>query len=263
MLLIGNTSSYSQKIICGRIIDSETKQSLQYVNIGIKDKGIGTVSLKNGAFTLKLNSELNNFDTLLISVIGYNSKKVSINQLKKDTSEIFLMPQIYNIQEIIIKPIERKIVGSISKSKRMYAYFYSNVALGGEIGSIIEFHNYPCKIEDISFNNISNDWDSIKCRIHMYKLNDNNPISDLVKQNIYFTINSQKGKMTFDLSKYNLVADEKILVTFELLETFGKNDRIIKISAAKSESLYSRFISQDKWKTFKGVHIGYETTISF
>ena len=79
LLLFSNTSLSQEKNIFGIILDS-LQNPIQYANIGILNKPIGTVSNKKGEFNLILdNSYLS--DTLKISCLGYVSKELLIKNL--------------------------------------------------------------------------------------------------------------------------------------------------------------------------------------
>lgn len=52
-ILISIIVSSQDYKIKGLIVDSETEKTIEYVNIGISNKGVGTVSNENGLFSLK------------------------------------------------------------------------------------------------------------------------------------------------------------------------------------------------------------------
>jgi len=77
LFLLITLNSYSQeKIIKGVIKDAESKFFLQYANIGISNKNIGTVSNFDGKFSLKLNESINENDLVTFSYVGYQTKTV-------------------------------------------------------------------------------------------------------------------------------------------------------------------------------------------
>lgn len=79
LFLILNLSSFSQeKIINGEVKDATEKTLLQYVNIGIANKNVGTVSSNKGKFSLKIDEKLNQKDTISFSYIGYKTKKIKV-----------------------------------------------------------------------------------------------------------------------------------------------------------------------------------------
>ena len=65
---------FAQYDLIGQVLDAATKEPLPYVNIGLINKNIGTVSDDYGYFELDVNAKLNAQDTLLFSMIGFESK---------------------------------------------------------------------------------------------------------------------------------------------------------------------------------------------
>lgn len=53
--IISHSQDYK---VTGLVIDSKTEKTIEYVNIGISNKGVGTVSNENGIFSLKLNEQV-------------------------------------------------------------------------------------------------------------------------------------------------------------------------------------------------------------
>jgi hypothetical protein len=63
--------------LSGKVIDDETKEPLSYASITIKSKPVGTVTNADGEFEFHLTS-LHISDTLMISMLGYNSYSVKV-----------------------------------------------------------------------------------------------------------------------------------------------------------------------------------------
>lgn len=100
-LIIITTNSYAQFAITGRLIDTQTKLPLQNVNINIDGQQEGSISTKDGRFTLttqKSNVFIN------FSTIGYKKKQIHLQSIKRDISlgEVLLESQPYSLDEITI-----------------------------------------------------------------------------------------------------------------------------------------------------------------
>ncbi len=67
----------------GQIFDAKTKESIPFVNIGVINKGIGTISDENGIFLLRLDDKYND-DSLKISMVGYNPIFLKVKDAKKE-----------------------------------------------------------------------------------------------------------------------------------------------------------------------------------
>ncbi|WP_042498633.1 carboxypeptidase-like regulatory domain-containing protein [Algibacter lectus] len=65
-----------EKTITGEVWNFENNEPLSYVNIGIKNKTVGTVSNNNGLFKLFLNDKVSSKDTIIFSYIGFKTKNI-------------------------------------------------------------------------------------------------------------------------------------------------------------------------------------------
>jgi hypothetical protein len=91
--------------ITGRITDKSTGDPVEYANISIVGKSIGTVSNSDGEFILKISPALIN-DTLGISFIGYKIYKQPVANLLSGNNIIHLVPDYIPIQQVIIRKID-------------------------------------------------------------------------------------------------------------------------------------------------------------
>lgn len=89
--------------IKGIILDAETNEPLEYVNIFFKNENTGTVSNKKGEFNLNLQAEIGDNDTIQFSIIGYFSKDYTYSNLKECNFVVSLTKKVENIEEIEIK----------------------------------------------------------------------------------------------------------------------------------------------------------------
>src|SRR5690606_29164016 len=67
LLLFVCTSALSQKAVSGIVIDGATNEPLAFVNIGIPETGIGSVSDVEGRFILKLPQQVRDTDSVFFS----------------------------------------------------------------------------------------------------------------------------------------------------------------------------------------------------
>ena len=77
LLLSSNVLLYGQKI-SGTVLEMNSDKPVEYVNIGIVGRNIGTVSDQNGKYTLDIKSEHHD-DTLRFSCIGYHAYSVKVD----------------------------------------------------------------------------------------------------------------------------------------------------------------------------------------
>ena len=170
-ILLLNFNSYSQEnIINGEIKDAENKTLLQYANIGIANKNVGTVSNSNGKFFLKLNESINENDLVTFSYVGYQTKTIAISKLNLLNNVIVLEPEKNQLDEVAIKFVKPKpkILGRNSKGfglmhTNFYTYYEKDVddRLSKEVGMKFKIRK-DCKINDLNFNITSNEFSSLK-----------------------------------------------------------------------------------------------------
>ena len=79
LTLLSSSLLFSQNKIEGIIVDS-LKNPIQYTNIGILNKSIGTVSNEEGKFILNI-GKANLNDTLRVSCFGYKPKQFLVKNI--------------------------------------------------------------------------------------------------------------------------------------------------------------------------------------
>ncbi len=99
------TDSVSVLKIAGRITDKITGAPVEFANISINGRSIGTVSNSDGEFILKISPSFIN-DTLGISYIGYEIYKQPVANLMSGNNIIYLVPAYIPIQQVIIRKID-------------------------------------------------------------------------------------------------------------------------------------------------------------
>ena len=258
--------AYSQReIISGKVWNFENNESLAYVNIGIENKTVGTVSNKNGEFKLLLNEKVTSKDTVIFSYLGFKTKKYLILELSKMKEPILLQPKNMELDEVVVHSkkikLKSKKIGRTSKGlglmhSNFYTYYEKDVddRLSKERGMKFNIRK-NCHINDLNFNITSNDFKSLKFRVNFYKIQDGLPTDLLVKENIIFEIKDNfLGWFTVDLEPYQIYFKEdieEIAVTIQWLESVKstKKSKYFSISTASSpmHTAYFREKAMDSW----------------
>lgn len=265
VLVFCNSNCYSQeKVINGEIKDIENKTLLQYVNIGIANKGVGTVSNSKGIFSLRLNEKIKENDTITFSYIGYKTKKIVLTELNQSNNIVELESEINNLNEIVVifvKPKPKKFGRSSKGFGLMHSNFYSfyekNVddRLSKEIGMKFKLKK-DCKINDLNFNITSNEFKSLKFRLNFYKIENGLPSKIIVEKDIIFEIKDGFiGWYNLDLKPFEIYLDkemEDIAITIQWVESVKRNEKskYFSISTAMSttETSFFREKAMDNWK---------------
>ena len=96
-----------QKLLKGRVIDSETLLPLQNANVYIKGKNIGVTTKSDGQFVL--NGNINIQDILVTSFVGYATSKIKL------TKADFAKPLTIKLEQKVIPSQTVLVEGSIGK----------------------------------------------------------------------------------------------------------------------------------------------------
>ncbi len=102
-LFIGGLLQGQITRVRGTIKDATSKETMPFVNLVFKGTTIGTSSDINGFYDLSAQRAA---DTLLVSFMGYKSKKIGISRFKTTELNIELQPDNYTLKEVVIRPGE-------------------------------------------------------------------------------------------------------------------------------------------------------------
>ena len=254
--------------IMGIVLDNENDAPLPYVNIGILNKEIGTVTDTNGKFTLSLNEELEN-DTIRISSIGYKPVEFLTKNIKqkKQPISIKLEEQISELEEVVItaKTLKKKTLGNKTESKFMSTGF-SYDQLGAEMGIKINIRKNPTLADAFSFNITYNRLSAKSTfRVNFYSVKNNKPKENILSENILVTIEpKQVGKITIDLKPYDIILSNDVIVALEWVESGGKNNKgeaiFFSLGMLNSGTLYKKS-SQAKFKKHSSMGVGFNIDV--
>jgi tetratricopeptide (TPR) repeat protein len=258
LIIVFNCSLFAQTevTVTGYIYDSETKQSLAYVNIGFVKKAVGTVSDEGGFFQLTYKTnKIGINDVLQISSIGYQTKKLKASEFYTQlarSNKIYLQPQPYSLDEVVIGNDKRKelTVGSSKTKENSKGYWLNKEALGGEIATKINIKHKNSRLEDLRFQIVKNNSGSLKIRVNIYEEVNGMPGKNLVKANILHTMSKQFGEEIIDLKPYNIIVNDNIIVSIELIKVFGSYVDFEVATSRYNGKAYTRHLSQDAWKRY-------------
>ncbi len=272
-IFTGSVRLYAQNF-SGQIFDNKTKQPIPYVNVGIPNKGFGTVSDDNGNFSILLDDKYNN-DSIKISMIGYKPISLKVqdakNQYGNISAKFYMNENSYELNEVVIRPIKYKttIVGNKDLGQPCVSFIGDTTKSNEnyEVGTLISIKKQPTFIDNIKFGVCHNDFDSIIIRINIYtKTNEN-----ILKHPIYVTVKKEDKTVTIDTKKYNIEVEDNFIIAFEALEILqsksGKGKTI-----GKKFSFSGGYFGADmlmrkniyaKWEKVPVVVVGFNATITY
>ncbi|SFH25015.1 carboxypeptidase-like regulatory domain-containing protein [Pontibacter chinhatensis] len=264
LLLLFSFTTEAQSIkLQGRVLASESGQPLPYVNIGIRNKNIGTASDAQGRFILALPSERAQ-DTLTFSAVGYQELPVPVRALASMVPlEVRLQEKVTGLQEVEVHSRKPKL-------RRLGVTGRLPVVWGNpdqrEEKDIYEFANFikvsgkPTELLSAHFYLTSTKLDSALFRINLYRNDNGLPGDRLVEQPIVRRFSTKEGWLTVDLEPFGIHTDEDFFLGIEYLPATGSDRLAIMLGGKLGGSSYSRKASLGSWEKFVGASLsGYVT----
>ena len=249
LFLLGSNVLLFGQSISGIVFETNSEIPVEYVNIGIVGKNIGTVSDQNGKYTLQINPEYYN-DTLMFSCIGYHTYSVKVSDfVKMNGANVKLEKRVYDMTEVVIRPkkLKQKILGVTTKSKAVVGCFMDSIN-GREIGILMKNKNRAF-LKEVNLNIAYCTYDTIFYRINVYKVHGNMQFENILTNPIYIKSSKQevKDKVIIDLRPHNISVEGDFLVTFEAVKNLGAGSLCYALSLL--HKTYIRRASQGTWDT--------------
>ncbi|HEX5024279.1 MAG TPA: alpha/beta hydrolase-fold protein [Agriterribacter sp.] len=253
ILFLGvNNYNYSQTQIIGRVTDT-TQSPLAYVNIGIKKKGIGTVSKEDGSFTINIPPEFQN-DSLTFSIVGYYEVSLLIEELgSREEVTIRLKEKVIPLKEVVVagkKPTEKK----YGIKRRGAIHFTDGIFKKDdsfEIGQVINPGNALVQITSLHLHINSSRPDSANFRINFYRYDtdENVPRQRIIEKNIVQRHPIKEGWLKFDLSGDNIWVKGNVLAAIEFIPEHKEDAKQIlyEVKLGGSSKSFFRKSSLGQW----------------
>ena len=267
-LLSSNALLFGQQI-SGTVFEIDGKTPVEFVNIGVVGKNVGTVSDRNGNYTLQIPSEFHD-DTLKFSSIGYYPYSVKVSDfINLNNGNVCLELRAYDLSEVVVRPRSgrQRILGNTSRF-RVRSRNWSNTcprinSNGYEFGRIIRNEN-SVLINELYINIESMASDSLSLRINIYKvLNENEKqFENILNRPILINISKQeiRNRITIDIRHHYLVVEGDFLVTLESYHNVNSGYFCVSADRRELTPQYSRNTSQGIWQTstdIVGAEFGY------
>ena len=256
-------SSFSQTF-SGKVINANSESALEFVNIGIIDFPAGTITDEKGNFKLDLN-DISIEKKVRFSMIGFKSQIFTIKELINIENIIKLEEEPIQLLELIIKPSGKiRKIGTTNYARRagVCGWGGTQFGKGHEIGTEIDLGTQAVKLKSLHLRLYKQSFDSTLFRLHIRSIQDNFPDKELLTDNIIITVSEESGWIDINLSQYNIVLSDKIILSLEWVKIYGVNkDRLIRMNkskqytanvlfslSGKKASLFTRWGSEAKWR---------------
>lgn len=265
ILLVFLTTSilgFSQnKQIKGIVTDSLHKP-IQYANIGILNKPVGTVSNQNGEYSLNIDHSMN-LDTLKVSCLGFKSVEKVINKIQNDNFNISLENYSEKLEEVVIKYDNLKtfVLGKEKSNTKNQVFFAikdrKDLNLGSEIGRKFNLGTKkPSLFKEFKFFVKENNFDMVKFRINIYTILNNRPDKKINESNIIVGLeNKNKGWVIVDLTEFELKTQQDVIISVEWIDCSKIGDKLSLpiLIPSFSSTHYYKFGTQAKWVKYGSI----------
>lgn len=256
----------AQETLKGIIINSSDNSPLPYVNIGVIDKSIGTVTNEKGNFNLFINNG-NYKDSIRISMVGFISKTFSTRdfiKVLKESPTIKMNEKVEELSEVVItnRKLKTKVLGSRCKSRKNF-YQASAKLLGSEVGVKIRIKKSPTLLKKFNTRVLTKEHSKFKFRLNIYDIQNGLPNKNLLKENIVVDSNNiNDGFMNVNLEPYGIYVTDDFFVTLEWIKGDGR--RKLRFPATLlGPTVVERETSQAKWNKHTIASIGFNVTVEY
>ncbi|MEP2237759.1 MAG: carboxypeptidase-like regulatory domain-containing protein, partial [Maribacter sp.] len=175
VLCISSIGLFAQHQFKGTVLDADTKETLPFVNIGIVNKGVGTVSDFDGKFYLEIDKgNFSKDDILQFSSVGYKTVQFKISEVNFSNTlfqKVVMQPEAMQLNEAIVtakylKGKKDDVVGFSYPSKNKFGYWKGDGSLGAELVTRISVDKKKHYLKDFHFYVNENYSDSVLVRIN-------------------------------------------------------------------------------------------------
>ena len=249
LLLIFGNALFAQINVSGFLLDATTKAPVPYVNIGVTNETLGTVSDDDGHFVLK---NIPTEKVLTFSSIGYQSLELKVSAMTEGQS-IELTPVEYKIEEVEVKATRfngaEKQFGLKNKT-RGPSIAYGNPQLGTEMGALIAIDK-PTYIKSANFVLNHAKGDSLLMRLKIYDYQEGIIGENILTENILIQEKQRKGLFTIDMTPYHLILQGDVLFALEWIRNFDEQgNKGITFDVKKGKKLKGVYLRSNSQSAF-------------
>ncbi|WP_170116590.1 carboxypeptidase-like regulatory domain-containing protein [Mesonia algae] len=241
----------------------KTKQPLSYVNVSILNKRVGTSTNLDGEFSINL--EKYKKDTLLISCLGFSTKRLDISSVLKNPTayrEIYLEDELSSLDDVVIN-VKKKKYGSKHSLGLRKKWFYSRVGVQfgmeqailipndkSKVGKIEEVSFWVGKEEQLFYNSRLT-WFRIK--FYSYDKEKNEPKELLSYQDIIVKPQeNEKQNLKVDVSSYHIYfPKDGVCVVIETVNPKPSKESDNQY-ITYPQLIYSNESKNRAWKRYRG-----------
>jgi predicted alpha/beta superfamily hydrolase len=250
-LILGADPGIAQSVIGGTVIDSASEMPLSYVNIGFRNKNLGTCSRADGSFALRITEEHVD-DTLTFSSVGYLARSMPVSAfVTQGPVVIAMVATVMELDPVTIigqKMVERRFGVTNSFAVLRFTDGSTNQDDVFEIAQLIRLGDQRSRITSVNLLVNGPRKDSATFRVNFHAYEDGRPGRRLVEQSIVQTHAIKEGWLKFDLTEHQIHLKGNFVVSLEFLPNPGKNEPIYyEVKIGGGSRSFVRHSSQGEW----------------
>lgn len=206
-------AALSQQKISGLVEDDVTGSPVSFASV-TSHKGEGLITDSSGKFSFLIRKQSRLKDSILISAIGYSSKKVALSDLLTN-NKIQLSQKTKMLEQV-------KVFASLKGDHRKFGYYreWKTQNEGGEIGYVFDLPNNKIQIGQIQVK-INHNYDTCWLKLHLRDAAGSGsflPENEMLNKEVVLETTTKYGLVEFDLNWETItIPTNKLYVGFELL----------------------------------------------
>jgi predicted alpha/beta superfamily hydrolase len=240
----------AQTMVSGTVRTAESKEALPFVNIGIRNKNIGTITGEDGKFSLTIPAGYEH-EILSFSYMGYEELQLPLKQASlQQVFELKAKAQTMESVEVKAEKLYQKKYG-IHKYTPLFHLLDGSIVQDDifEIAQLVKLGNKEVRVTNLNLHINEQRSDSGLFRINFYRYDGSRPTQRLVEKNILLKLPIRYGWLQFDLHAYNLYLKGDVVVAIEFIPTEKKTARIVyEVKVGGRSKSFMRKSSMGLWE---------------
>ena len=217
----------------GIVIDERSGSPLPYVNIGVPEKNLGTLSDPDGSFEISLLPS--DDDSLAFSMVGYEKLLLPVGDMNGPAVwlDVKLKPSQTLLPTVTIQ--EKKLGKKIARLGWMGGKDgilpLDTVMGGGAVAMLVESPDAPWLLEKLQIRLMYSSKDTLQLRFHIYEFDSvtEKPGDDLLENEIILRETRRFGWLRYDLSDEKIIINrKKFFLGFEWIDTRETRTAMLK-----------------------------------
>ncbi|WP_460575003.1 carboxypeptidase-like regulatory domain-containing protein [Hymenobacter coalescens] len=216
--LLGCLSAQAQ-LLTGRVVAPPTSLPVAYATVGVKGRPLGSTTDDAGRFAFAVPAALPATDSVIISCVGFQSRRLTVGQLRQPDAVWTLQPGVQALQEVQVR--HGRLTPAILGRQALGGSAHWTTAIrdnspaaaglnagrderGWEVSTLLPVRK-SCYLDAFHVYIEQNGFDPIRLRFTLYAVENGKPRRQLLTDDIQFTIpREQTGWTSVDLSQYNI-----------------------------------------------------------